>query len=367
MLEVKQRMKKILIVANNSGGLYDFRHDLIITLGKTADVYVITPDGDKVDLLQKICKKVILIPIDRRGTNPFKDIKLMLTYRNVLKRLKPDLVITYTIKPNIYGGLVSRFMKIPYAVNITGLGTAIENGGLLQKFVCMMYRFVLEKAKVVFFENSSNRDRMVELGTVKKEKTKVINGAGVNLEEFKEQPYPEDDVIRFLFVGRLMREKGVDELISAAKRLHKEYKNKVEVHFVGSYEEGYKHAIEECERAGIAYYHGEQLDVRPFYEKCSAVVLPSYHEGMSNVLLEGAACGRPLITSDIPGCREAVVEDITGYLCKVRDFDSLYQRMKAFHDLSFEQRKTMGLQSRMHIEKHFDKKMVVKETIINLF
>lgn len=358
--------KKILIIANNSSGLYDFRHDLIIELGKQTEVYVITPDGDKIDLLQKICKKVIIVPIDRRGTNPFKDLKLLLTYKEIMKSYKPDLVVTYTIKPNIYGGLMSRLMKIPYVINITGLGTAIENGGILQKFVCMMYRFVLGRAKVVF-ENSSNRDRLVALGIVKREKTKVLHGAGVNLEEFREMPYPDNGVIRFLFVGRLMKEKGVDELLFAAKQLKEEFADKVEIHFVGSYEESYKDIVEKYERAGIVYYHGVQLDVRPFYAKCSAVVLPSYHEGMSNVLLEGAASGRPLITSDIPGCREAVVEDITGYLCKVCDFDSLHQKMKDFQDLSFEQRKTMGMQSRKHIEKNFDKKIVVKETIISLF
>lgn len=147
-----QDVKKVLILCNSSEGLYSFRHDLITSIGEQAEVYVVTPVGNRMDLLEKICKQVIPLSIDRRGTNPLKDVKLLLNYGRIMKSIKPDLVLTYTIKPNIYGGLMSRIKKIPYAVNITGLGTAIENGGLLRKMVCTMYRFVLGKAKVVFLK-----------------------------------------------------------------------------------------------------------------------------------------------------------------------------------------------------------------------
>lgn len=360
-------MKKILILSNNSSGLYDFRHDLIIEIKKENSVFVVTPDGDKVDLLKEICDEVILTSVDRRGTNPLKDIKLINSYRKIIKKINPDLVITYTIKPNLYGGFVCRFLKIPYAVNITGLGSAIEGGGMLQKLVCAMYRFVLKKAKIVFFENSANRDTMVDFGVVKKEQTKVLNGAGVNLYEYQEKPYPMNNIVKFLFVGRLMKEKGLDELISASKRLKEKYGDKVVVDLVGSFEETYKQIIDPLVESDVVNYHGVQLDVRPFYEDCSAVVLPSYHEGMSNVLLEGAACGRPLITSNINGCKEAVIDGESGLLCNVKDADDLYNKMEMFLNLSQNERAQMGKASRKHIEENFDKKKVVAETIDNLF
>lgn len=360
-------MKKILILANYSAGLYDFRHDLIIELKKCNSVYAATPDGDKIDLLRDICDDVILTDVDRRGTNPFKDIKLISAYYKIIKNIKPDLVITYTVKPNLYGGFASRLLKIPYAVNITGLGSAIEGGGLLQKAICAMYKPVLKNARTVFFENSDNRDRMVKFGCVDEDKTKVLNGAGVNIEEYPFMPYPHYDEVRFLFVGRLMKEKGVDELLAAAKRLKEKYNDKVFIELVGNYEESYKETVDMLVSEGIVIYYGPQLDVKPFYEKCSAVVLPSYHEGMSNVLLEGGACGRPLIASDIPGCRETVIDGVSGMLFKPQNADDLYKKMDAFLNLSKVQREFMGTSSRKHIEKNFDKRKVVAETISSLF
>ena len=357
---------QILILANHSGGLYDFRKDLIAALKQHAEVSVAVPRNDRWDELQALADRVIELPIDRRGMNPARDAKLLGQYRAILKRLRPDLVLTYTIKPNIYGGLACRALHIPYAVNITGLGSAIENGGWLKRFVLTLYKPVLAGAKVVFFENAGNRDTLAATGVVPRGRDVVLHGAGVNLEDYPCQPYPQEGMVRFLFVGRVMHEKGVDELFAAARRMKQTYCDGVEFHIVGSFEEGYKPLMDELEQTGVVKYHGYQSDMKHFYAMADCVVLPSYHEGMSNVLLEAAASGRPLITSDIPGCREAVEPGVSGYLCPARDADALYAAMRQFLELPPAQRAAMGAASHDWIARNFDKKAVVAETVAAL-
>lgn len=345
-----KRPMQILILANHSGGLYDFRKDLIAELKTHASVAVAVPHNDRWDELNGLADRVIELPVDRRGMNPLRDSKLFHQYRAILKEVKPDLVLTYTIKPNIYGGLACRMAHIPYAVNITGLGSAIENGGWLKKFVLALYRPALKGARVVFFENAGNRDTLAATGVVPKGRDVVLHGAGVNLEDYPCQPYPQAGPVRFLFVGRVMHEKGVDELFAAAKRMKQQYGEQVEFHMVGSFEEAYKPVMDQLEQAGVVKYHGYQSDMKPFYAMAGCVVLPSYHEGMSNVLLEAAASGRPLITSDIPGCREAVENGVSGYLCPAKDADALYEAMRRFAALSVEQRSQMGCCGRERME-----------------
>ena len=358
--------KRIAILANHSGGLYDFRKDLISELKKHANVTVAVPHNDRWEELHKLVDEVIELPVDRRGMNPIHDSKLFRQYRAMLKEVKPDLVLTYTIKPNIYGGLACRMAHIPYAVNITGLGSAIENGGWLKKFVLALYKPALKGARVVFFENAGNRDALTATGVVPKGRDVVLSGAGVNLEDYPYQSYPQEGAVRFLFVGRVMHEKGVDELFAAAKRMKQEYGDGVEFHIVGSFEEGYKPLMDELEQAGVVKYHGYQSDMKRFYAMASCVVLPSYHEGMSNVLLEAAASGRPLITSDIPGCREAVENGVSGYLCPAKAADALYEAMRRFVELPENWRGEMGRRGRERMEQRFSKTAVVAETIKHL-
>lgn len=359
-------MNRILILANHSGGLYDFRKDLIKALRKNAEIYVSVPHNDHWDELRSLVDKIIEFPISRRGMNPIQDLGLLRKYRKILREVKPDLVITYTIKPNIYGGIACRMAHIPYAVNITGLGSAIENGGMLKKLVLSLYRPALKCARVIFFENSGNRDTLEATGILPHGKSVVLNGAGVNLDDFPYAPYPDDEIIKFLFVGRVMHEKGIDEFFEAAKKLKGIFGNKTEFHIVGSFEEEYRDIMDELVHAGIVIYHGHQADVRPFYRAASCIVLPSYHEGMSNVLLEAAATGRPLITSNIPGCREAVTDGVSGYLCPPRDAQALSEVMTHFAKLPHNFRADMGQASREHIAAHFDKKLVITKTIDSL-
>ncbi len=359
--------KRILVLANNDVGLYRFRKDLLTALLSAGhEVYISLPDGDFVTELVQLGCRFIDTPVDRRGMNPIHDSKLFHQYRTMLKEVQPDLVLTYTIKPNIYGGLACRMARIPYAVNITGLGSAIENGGWLKRFVLALYKPALKSAKVVFFENAGNRDTLVATGVVPNGRDVVLNGAGVNLEDYPYQPYPQEGPVRFLFVGRVMHEKGVDELFAAAKRMKQEYGDSVEFHIVGSFEEGYKPLMDELEKAGAVKYHGYQSDMKRFYAMASCVVLPSYHEGMSNVLLEAAASGRPLITSDIPGCRETVENAVSGYLCPAKDADALYDAMRRFAEQPERWRAEMGRRGRERMEQKFSKTAVVAETIKHL-
>ena len=360
--------KRILVLANNDVGLYRFRKDLLAALlGAGHEVYISLPDGGFISELVQLGCRFIDTPIERRGMNPIHDSKLFHQYRAILKEVKPDFVLTYTIKPNIYGGLACRMAHIPYAANITGLGSAIENGGWLKKFVLALYKPALKGARVVFFENAGNRDTLTATGVVPTGRDVVLSGAGVNLEDYPYQSYPQEGAVRFLFVGRVMHEKGVDELFTAAKRMKQEYGDDVEFHIVGSFEEGYKPLMDELGQAGVVKYHGYQSDMKRFYALASCVVLPSYHEGMSNVLLEAAASGRPLITSDIPGCREAVEDGVSGYLCPARDADALYEAMRRFVELPESWRGEMGRRGRERMEQKFDKRIIVKETIEAMF
>ncbi|WP_461206052.1 glycosyltransferase family 4 protein [Clostridium sp. DL1XJH146] len=359
-------MSKILILANYDLGLYKFRKELIQELlNQENEAYISLPYGELIKPLIDMGCEFIDTPIDRRGINPLTDFKLLARYLKILKKVKPDMVITYTVKPNVYGGIVCRIKKVPYAMNITGLGTAFQSDGFLKKLIVLLYKVSCRKAKVVFFENEENQQIFIENKIVKERNTCKLNGAGVNLEEYKFCEYPQDNgQIRFLFVGRVMKEKGVDELFEVAKRIRKENKS-VFFHIVGPFEDDYKEDIKELEKQEIIIYHGYQQDVKPFIEKSHCFVLPSYHEGMANTLLECGAMGRPLITSDIHGCKEAVIDKKNGYLVNVKDSEDLFLKIKKFIDLSYVEKMNMGRNSREHIENVFDKKKVVKKTIIN--
>ena len=357
-------MKKILILANNDVGLYKFRKELIQELIHRGNkVYISLPDGEYVqDLIDMGCI-FYDTNVDRRGINPFKDFRLLLEYVRMIREIKPEFVITYTVKPNVYGGMMARLLKVPYAINITGLGTTIQNDGMLKKLVISLYKMACKASKVVFFENEENRQIFLNEKIVKEEQTCLLNGAGVNIEEYQYIDYPdENEPVRFLFIGRVMKEKGVDELFEVAKRIKKEYPEVI-FDIVGPFEDDYENVIAELVKDDVIKYHGFQKDVKPFIEKCHCFVLPSYHEGMANTLLEAGAMGRPLITSRIHGCMEAVVEGKSGLLCEKQNVESLYVIIKLFIKETFETRRQMGQVSRKHIEAVFDKKRVVEKTI----
>jgi lipopolysaccharide/colanic/teichoic acid biosynthesis glycosyltransferase/glycosyltransferase involved in cell wall biosynthesis len=359
---VLRKKKKLLLMTNHSFMLWQFRRELIQELLKEYTVILSMPCGEHVEDFREMGCKIIDTDINRRGINPFTDIKLLRKYFYLLKKIQPDMVITYSIKPNIYGGFACRMRKIPYCVNVQGLGTAFQKP-ILANIVSIMYKVALKKAKTVFFENEGNAALFRQKKILPAKKQTILRGAGINLTYYDLAPYEEKESIHFLFVGRIMKEKGVDEFFYAAKKMKKAYKEAVTFDMVGFFEDEYKEQVKNMQKQGMIEFHGFKEEVRPFYRMANCVVLPSYHEGMSNVLLEAAATGRTLITSNIPGCKEAVIDGKSGYLCPVMDGEALYQAMEKFMKLTTEQRQQMGLAGRKHMEEIFDKKKVVKETL----
>ena len=351
-------MEKVLILANSSGGLYDFRNELVLELLKKYKVYVSVPDAVAVDKLEAEGCNVIHTEINRRGMNPIQDLGLVKAYLKLLKQIKPQVVLTYTIKPNIYGGFCCRLLRIPYIVNITGLGTTFERGGMLKYMVVTMYKVALKKADCVFFQNDRNKQIFEENG-IFGQKAKRVNGSGVNLDKYQAEEYPGREKPKFLFVGRLMKEKGIEEYLSCTKK----YANRAEFDIIGYCEEAYEEEVKQLEKNGILKFHGFQKDVMSFYKDADAIVISSYHEGMSNVLLEAAAMGRPVLATNIPGCREAVEDNRTGLLFQARSVQALEETIEYFLAMPAKQRRAMGQAAREKMEQEFDRRKVVESYI----
>lgn len=363
---------KIALITNNLFMFYKFRKELVKKLCGEHEVLLMVPLEDSVlgeidfsQYFKDLGCRLIDIKMSRRGMNPLDELNLLKIYRMHLKKERPDMVVTYSIKPNIYAGLVCGRLKIPYCANVTGLGTAFERKGLASA-AAAMYRMGFRRVKTVFFENDHNRRFFIQNRIVKEEKTCLLNGAGVNLEEFAYEPYPKTETTRFVFVGRVMKEKGVEELFEAARRLEDDWED-MELHMVGPMEDDYKERMEELTRSGAVIYHGLQKDVRPFLGESHCLVLPSWHEGMANTILEASAVGRPVIASDIPGCRESVGDGVSGLLTKVRDADDLYRKMKQFLKMSREEQEQMGKNARRRMEQEFDKNAVVEKTVKEIY
>ena len=352
-------MKRLLILANSDSAIFKFRQELISALADHFHIGLGIPFGQYMDDIRNDKYEFFDIPVNGHGMNPIEDLKLMKHYEKVMDTFKPDVVLEYTIKPNLYGSMVCAKKKIPCLCNITGLGSALETPGALQKLLIVMYRFAMKKVDTIFFQNSAGRKFFYDHRIGKKDQYVLLPGSGVNLERFQFIEYPKDDIQKFLFVARIRKEKGIDEYLSVAERFHEEGKE-AEFHICGACEEEYEESLKSLHEKGIIVYHGLVKDMRTMYAKATCVVLPSFYpEGQSNVLLEGAASGRPLITTDHPGCREAVEDGVTGFLVKKRDSDDLYKKVAKIYSLSLDGRQEMGLKGRKYVESKFDRNIVI--------
>lgn len=360
---------KILILANYANGLWLFRKELLLSfLEDGHEICVSLPPDENVSKLTSLGNgqkaiRIIETPFERRGTNPVKDIGLFAAYLRILKREKPDAVLTYTIKPNLYGGLACRVRKVPYVCNITGLGAAVEEDGLMSRLLLRFYRIAMKRARCVFFQNAKDRDFMLQRG-VARENHAMLPGSGVNLDEHPFAVYPpEEDGIVFLTVIRMIEYKGIREYLEAVPVIHKRHPD-VRFLLVGEYEEDvraeYEPKIKELEEKGMFCYLGHRDDVPALMARSHVIVHPSYSEGMANVLLEGAACGRPLLASDINGCRETMIEGESGFSFTVRSADALVEAIERMLRLSAKEREAMGIAGRAWVEKNFDRKIVIQ-------
>lgn len=359
-------MKRVLFLVNHDVVIYNFRLEIVEKLLEEGyEVYISSPYGERIDDLIELGCHYTETAISRHGTNLIQDFKLLLHYRKLMKEVQPSVVLTFTIKPNIYGGMAARSLNIPYIANITGLGTAVENSGLMQKVTVQLYKIAFKKIQTVFFQNKENMqffiDRKIALG-----KHQLLPGSGVNLERFPILEYPSDEVVKFVFISRIMKEKGIDYYIEAAKYIKEKYPN-TEFHICGFTEEDYEDILKDYEDKGIIIYHGMVRDIRKILKFTHCTVHPTYYpEGMSNVLLESAASGRPVITTDRSGCREIVDDSKTGYLVETHNNKQLIDKIEQFIKLSYEEKKNMGQLGRDKVKKEFDRESVVSKYKVHI-
>ena len=356
-------MKKVLILANDTTYVYNLRTAIIKELIKNNyEVYIAAEILEFESELKKMKCHLININISRHSTNPISDIKLMFKYKKIFKSIKPDIILSYNIKPNVYGGMASRSISARFMPNITGLGTALEYPGIMQKLTIILHKIGLKKAYTVFFQNSENIDFFKKHNILsKRTNTVLLPGSGVDLRVHKVLEYPKDKIIRFLFVARIMKDKGIDIYLETAKQIKEMYPN-TEFHICGYCDDiKYKQILDEYEKKNIIIYHGEQKNMIPYFKMANAIIHPSYYpEGMSNVLLEAAAHGRPIICTDRSGCKETVDDNKSGFIVPVKNTEKVIESVEKIIQMTNKKREQMGLNGRKKIEREFDRKIVVK-------
>lgn len=358
--ESSGRKQRVLFLVNHDVGIYNFRKELVERLLQDDfEVIICSPYGERIELLKQMGCRYIEVRMDRHGTNPIDDFKLIKFYKRIIDKEKPAVVFSYTIKPNIYGAIAAAECKIPVVCNITGLGSAVEKPGPLQSFTVSLYKVAFRKVQRVFVQNEENRQFFLEHG-IATDKLALLPGSGVNLDQFRVLPYPSDETVEFVFISRIMREKGIDLYLQMAEQIRAKYVQ-TRFHICGFCEEEYEDKLKDYQDRGIVEYHGMVMDVRDILSKTHCTVHPTYYpEGMSNVLLESCACGRPIITTDRSGCREIVDDGINGYMIPEHDERALTEAVERFLSLTNLERERMGLSGRRKMEAEFDRNRVVE-------
>jgi len=357
-------MDTIVVSSNTYWSIYNFRLDLIRKLKeKGYKVVIVAPYDEYCEKLNKEfeCYNIFM---DNKGTSPCEDIKTFFEYYRLYRKIKPKIAIHYTIKPNIYGNLAAKLLNIKIISIITGLGTPFIRENFSTKIAKFLYKLSLYCANKVFFQNKDDFEFFVKNKLVDEKKCSVLCGRGVDTEKFKPVKInKKDNIFRFLLIARMIWDKGIKEYIKAAKIIKKKYKN-VEFLLLGPGNVKNPTAIsmdiiKDWEKEGIVKYLGVIDDMRKGIVKADCIVLPSYREGISNVLLEGAAMTKPLIATDVPGCKEVVEDGVNGFLCKVRDINDLVDKMEKMLNLKEEERNKMGLKGREKVIKNFDEKIII--------
>lgn len=357
-------MSKVMLLANDSTYVYNLRREILLKLISEGHTCIIVAKVLKFkEELEAMGCRLIDIDSGRHGKNPLSDLSLLRSYCNLLAQEQPEVVLTYNIKPNIYGGMACVHCNIPYIVNITGLGTAVEYPGLLQKITCFLYKLGVRGASTVFFQNEGNRTFFKTRKLLAAKSAAVLlPGSGVDLERHQAFPYPEaEEPINLLFIARIMKDKGIDLFLDMAELIHSKY-SQVRFHICGYCDDDrYKSVLDKYNEGEFLHYYGEQKDLVPFFNMAHCIVHPSYYpEGMSNVLLEAAAHARPIIATNRDGCRETVAPEESGYVVPIKDLAALVAAVESFLELPYAAKKTMGLKGRERVEELFDRKFVVE-------
>ncbi len=362
---------KIVIALNTAWNLLNFRAGLIRALvAQGYEVVAVAPGDAYAERLASLGCRFVALPMDNQGTHPGRDLLLFFRFLLLLRCERSAVFLGYTVKPNIYGSLAARVFGIPVVNNIAGLGAVFIKDGWLVRLVRGLYRLALRRSAKVFFQNGDDRDLFVEAGLVQLSQADLLPGSGIDLTRFSagaygshSTPAAEQGKFRFLLIARMLRDKGVAEYEAAAKLLHERWPN-VDCCLLGFLDVQNPAAISREEMAawvaqGYVRYLGVSDDVRLEIAAADCVVLPSYREGTPRTLLEAAAMGKPIITTDAVGCREVVDDGVNGYLCKVRDAEDLAAKMHRMIALSDDERAAMGRAGRKKMEAQFDEKIVI--------
>ncbi|MDT2811546.1 glycosyltransferase family 4 protein [Vagococcus lutrae] len=352
--------KKILILVNHDLVIYNFRKELVEKLiSEGFEVYVSSPNGKRIPELVDMGCKFIETNVNRHGKRPLEEIKLIRFYKKIMKEIQPLCVLTYTIKPNIYGAIAAKKYNIPCIANITGLGTAVEYKSITQALTVNLYKYAFRDIHTVFFQNQDNMNFFIDNSISNSKRYELLPGSGVNLEEFSLLEYPKSDVIKFVFISRIMKEKGIDLYLEAAKIIKASHP-KTEFHICGFCEDDYEEKLSEFEKLGYIKYHGMVTNIKEVLEYIHCTVHPSYYpEGISNVLLESSASGRPIITTDRSGCREVINNELNGYLVPEKNTKKLIEAIENFIKLDQRKRIKMGLEGRKFVEKNYNREIIV--------
>ncbi|MDN5216222.1 glycosyltransferase family 4 protein [Fulvivirgaceae bacterium BMA12] len=357
---------KVAIVINTSWNIYNFRLGLVKALIDSGhEVVAIAPEDDYSRLLVENGCKFVAVSMDTQGVNPIKDLKLVYNLWKTYRKIAPDVILQYTIKPNIYGSLAARLLKIPVINNVSGLGTVFLKKNLLSGISKLLYRIAFLSPKRVFFQNEDDRKLFLDRKLVKPEKTALLPGSGINLQRFSQLPMPDSGGFSFLLISRIIQDKGIREFIEAIRLLRSENVN-ARFQVLGAKDPKHKRGIPLAEidqwvTGGLIEYLGTTDDVQSFISSAHCVLLPSYREGTPRTLLEAAATGRPLIASDVPGCREVVKHGYNGLLCEVKSAEDLAGKMKDMMNFEDEMLTEMGNNSRKLVENNFDEQIVINK------
>jgi glycosyltransferase involved in cell wall biosynthesis len=364
----KEMKRKIVISINTAWNIFNFRAGLVRALVAAGhQVIALAPNDDYADRLKELGCEFVSLPMDNNGTHPGRDLLLLVRYYSALRALRPDVFLGYTVKPNVYGSLAAHALGIPVINNVAGLGTAFIRDNLVTKVVRGLYKMSLKRSHRVFFQNADDRALFIESGLVERASTALVPGSGLNLQDYVPQKdeNTEGRSFRFLLVARMLRDKGIEEYVEAARAVKARHCN-VEFQLLGFIDAGNpngipEHKVARWEAEGLVTYLGRTDNVRPYLSAADCVVLPSYREGVPRSLLEAAAMARPIIATDVVGCRDAVDDGVTGFLCEVKNSVSLAQKMHAMLSLPMEARAEMGAAGRRKVETEFDEQLVIQK------
>jgi glycosyltransferase involved in cell wall biosynthesis len=358
--------KKIAVIENSLFSTYTMRDSLMKRLLKEEyDVTILTHTNSFVKHVEKTGLRVI--NIGSGNLNPFKVLKYIFNLYQALKKIEPDVCLTFSIRPAIFGNFITRYLDIPTITNITGVGPLFTSKNLAYRIARFIYRFALGKTKKVFFQNYDDLNLFLKNKFVKEDISKRIPGSGVDYEKFSPmvKHHKDDEHFIFLFIGRLIKDKGIFEFVEAARMLKKKYPH-ISFNVIGPFWHQNlksntitKSDLQNWIVEGIIDYEGEKKDTRNYIARADCIVLPSYREGTSNILLEAASMEKPIVTTDTTGCKEIVEDGVTGFLCNVKDRKDLADKMERMYLLTGEERNLMGKRGRQKMINEFDKKIVI--------